>query len=594
MSENQKNTSEIWATPESNQDILARQSASVQKIIEEDPILSKNLDQITNPKEFFEKLAQNAHIFKQTDNLAAQKTFLEQSLKGLGYWQYIKDGREFGKLSDDEVGKLDIREKIAYKKWSIEHEKQKTIKTAQAADKEGEKVISEEQRLTENREKVIKTAQAADKEGEKVIELKEKNTKAWEENQKITDTLSINWKSLIDSEFQKARTDEKNPVYQDLVSKGVDPSKGEFDNILRASIILANVDALRKESSDQSKFENSIRELGKIGILYPVTSDIPSISAHIDSRFPKWESTERAKWEITRSIESGNVANLYYDGKWEKYTIIDKDGKTSKEVYMNPPRIRVIQNGFEAEEKIVPSEDTKRRIEKQDELRDIKWNTQEKIGQIRTDIYQVFRKQLPPENTEEYLKLLDNPVFRENFPTLQDNNKPIKERVESTDNLIKAYREARDTPTINKDLYDNKIRELTVVRWRLQEEQRAQSVIANIPITSSEEFENNIKANFTTLTTEPRLYNRFHRKQELLTGVIEAINNKNPQNPIQLGEKALDQSGKKRIDEEYKKIFDYLGTDNGILKSADIGTIKPKINELLQGNGEGLRKLLWN
>jgi hypothetical protein len=61
--------------------------------------------------------------------------------KGFWAWQYTKDGREFAKLSDEEVGKLDVREKIAYKKWSIANEQQKTITIGKLADKEWEKAI---------------------------------------------------------------------------------------------------------------------------------------------------------------------------------------------------------------------------------------------------------------------------------------------------------------------------------------------------------------------------------------------------------------------------------------------------------------------
>jgi hypothetical protein len=39
-------------------------------------------------------------------------------------------------LSDEEVRKLDVREKIAYKKWSIANEQQKTITIGKLADKE--------------------------------------------------------------------------------------------------------------------------------------------------------------------------------------------------------------------------------------------------------------------------------------------------------------------------------------------------------------------------------------------------------------------------------------------------------------------------
>jgi hypothetical protein len=575
MSENQKNTSEIWATPESNQDILAKQSASVQKIIEKDPILAKNLDQIINPKEFFEKLAQSAHIFEQTDNLWAQKTFLEQSLKGLEYWQYTKDGREFAKLSDEEVGKLDDADAEKYLGWLEKKENEQKQKT-----------ITEEQRLAWNKEKAIK-----------LTSILASGKEISQEVQKAKDSLSKPGQAIIESKLTQERDNPDNPINREL-AKTLSPEEikdPKYDDIRRASIMIWIVNdpkeyekfKLQGGIKDETVFLWSINKIKKLWVV-PSIVNLDNYSAHIDSRFPRGESTERAKWEIAHSIASGNVASIYYDGKWEKYTLLDKDGKTSKEVYMNPPRIRVAQNGFEAEEAIVPSEDTRKRADKENELWVIKGKTQEKIGNIAGDLTQTLRW----ENTE-YKELLQNPIFSENFPVMSSPREPNINRIESTEKLIQAYREARDTPTINKDIYDRKIQELDEVKRSLQEEIKLQWVIASLPITSSEDFENNVKANFATLSTEPRLYNRFPRAQELLTGILGEINRtRDGKNQIQIGEKVLWQSEKGNIDEAYEKVLKSIGTNKNILKSADIGTLWPKINNLLANNAQELKKLL--
>jgi hypothetical protein len=115
--------------------------------------------------------------------------------KGVGVLQYTKDGREFGKLSDDEVGKLDIRDAEKYLTW-IERK----------AYEQKQKTINEEQRLTENREKVIKTAQAADKEGEKVISEEQRLTENREE-------VISEYKKMITNFAQLHANKSAAPIY---------------------------------------------------------------------------------------------------------------------------------------------------------------------------------------------------------------------------------------------------------------------------------------------------------------------------------------------------------------------------------------------
>ncbi len=517
-------------------------------------------------------ISDNPQVFTAIDNPAVKNQLL-------GDMGIASNGMKFAdmeKMSPEERKALPFPVRIEFNKWKKEQLDQAVV------SKTNEWKILDKENLSKKDE-----WSDLDK---AIIEWQEKEKVAKNEVEKIQSTLSDTGKTLIESEFKEAKSNTNNPVYRDLISKGISPNKWDFDNILRASIVLANAEILKKESNNQDLFSNSLRELGKLGIPYPVKSDIPSISTHIDSRFPKWKSTERAKWEIAHSITSGNVASIYYDGKWEKYTLIDKDGKTSKEVYMNPPRIRVAQNGFEAEEAIVPSEDTKKRVDKQNELWVIKGKTQEKIGKIWADLYGVING-----DNSEYKDIVWNPILQKNFSTLADTSNPITERQESADKLIKIYREARDTPTINKDLYDRKIQELDEIKRWLQEEIKLQWVIASLPITSSEDFEHNVKENFTTLSTDPRLYNRFPRPQELITGILDEINRtRDTRNQIQLGEKVLWPSEKRSIDEAYEKVLKYIGTDSSILKSAEIGKMQPRITELLRNNNRELKKILAN
>ena len=95
-----------------------------------------------------------------------------------------------------------------------------------------------------------------------------------------------------------------------------------------------------------------MKALDTIGIPRAISLQIKDIQSHIDARFPKTSATETAKDEITRSMSTGNIANIYYDGKGEKYTLIDKDGKTSKEVYMSPPHVRIMRNGLTLEQEV--------------------------------------------------------------------------------------------------------------------------------------------------------------------------------------------------------------------------------------------------
>jgi len=81
MSELSQSLSDIQNNLESNQEFLSRLPSSLQN----DPIITENIDAISNKAEFLELVSVNAEIFNQTDNLSAQKTFLIQSLKGLEY-----------------------------------------------------------------------------------------------------------------------------------------------------------------------------------------------------------------------------------------------------------------------------------------------------------------------------------------------------------------------------------------------------------------------------------------------------------------------------------------------------------------------------
>ena len=98
-------------------------------------------------------------------------------------------------------------------------------------------------------------------------------------------------------------------------------------------------------------FRDSLDSIRKLGIV-STRVDTANFASHIDARFPKTSATESAKDEITRSMSTGNIANIYYDGKGEKYTLMDRNGKTSKEVYMSPPHVRIMRNGLTLEQEV--------------------------------------------------------------------------------------------------------------------------------------------------------------------------------------------------------------------------------------------------
>lgn len=67
--------------------------------------------------------------------------------KEVGARQRTKDGRRFEDLSEEDVSKLNLREKITYKKWSIEEEEKKTIAAEQRSAKYEEEIIAINQRI---------------------------------------------------------------------------------------------------------------------------------------------------------------------------------------------------------------------------------------------------------------------------------------------------------------------------------------------------------------------------------------------------------------------------------------------------------------
>jgi hypothetical protein len=577
-----------WAIPDSNQDILAKQSEKIQKIIESDLILQKNLDQIRNPKEFFQKLEENRHIFEKADNSSVQKIFLEQSLKGLEYWQYTRDGREFGKLSEEDVGKLDIREKIAHKKWSIENEKRKTIAIKKEADKEWEKAITEEQRLSWNKEKAITIAQEADKEWEKAIngkyfidQIEKKLPELSDLVKRSKDSLSSSGQSEIESQLQKAKSDPTNPVNDTLIKAWVQPedlASDKYDDMRRASIMVGIVNDPKEFAKfqqqgwikNESEFIWSINKIK--GLWLVPTKVFPSnYGDHIDSRFPKWESRERAKWEIKKSIESGSIASIYYDGKWEKYTLIDRDGKVSKEVYMNPPRTQVMRNGLSIARETVPVVKTP----EQKEQKNIEASIKNETTWLKDNPY------IWALWWSEYNELFtQSEKSKDPKDQLSYSYKWLQKKSEAINKLIKQYEsswEIAESNAMKNALIhvQSTIRKIEELAKKYEQSIKKISTGANTPIDN---FDTTARSNLEWLI-DTRFDRMWPRANDALGQIIESLNRwRDPQNMIDLT-KSLESKDR----HDLKSALTQLWGTQDVLTSGDrLPSFQNQINEALR------------
>lgn len=73
--------------------------------------------------------------------------------------------------------------------------------------------------------------------------------------------------------------------------------------------------------------------------------------------------------------------------------------------------------------------------------------------------------------------------------------------------------------------------------------------------------------------------------------VLEEVNRgRNRSNEIHVGERSWSDIDLSAIDTAYTSLFQTMGTDRGILRRSEIGTLQTKIGELLSGHAEGLRK----
>ncbi len=324
---------------------LSRQSLEVKAIVERDPILRGNLDKISNLEEFFQKLEENKHIFTQLDNPEPKKKFLEQHIKGLGHWQYASNGKKFeelASLSTEEMGKLPFAMRMEVKKW-----RQEQLDQAAIARKSGEQEIDKA-----------------------AIEMDEKLEKLKGFVQSAQESLNPEWQKFIDTQVWELRNNT-----QALTALGIpedEKNNPKYDNLIRASAILGakedpNFMIQYVKSGDRAKFDSAIKSISELSIA-PYAVSPEKVDKHIDSRFPKSDSTERAKREIRDSIESWSVRDIIYDGKWEKYTLLARDGKTMKEVYMNPPRT-VVRDGYLSIDRETPKREPSESEVRQEALR---------------------------------------------------------------------------------------------------------------------------------------------------------------------------------------------------------------------------------
>ncbi len=357
------------------------------KQIERDPRLTTLTQNPENLKALQTMFNENTQVFSALDNPVAQTKLKEHSLKWQGYWRMASNGEDFEKLallSSEEMGKLDAKIQEELEKYmdnklnktqekvvSIQKESKRLDETMASQQEEwkrlDETVVSIDRWNDEKKETVAWRDILKDLKKETVISDTDLNTWKKEKHREIVEidskleslshstsqafeSLLGSGKSHIESELLIARDDANNPVNDTLRKNGVldkDIRSEKYDDLRRASIIVSQESYLRKNGyiRDEESFNSAISEIKKLGIVPPIV-DTKNFAQHIDSRFPKTEATERAKQEIRTSIASGNIGTLYYDGKWEKYTLIDRDGKTSKEVYMDPPETRVIWNQF--------------------------------------------------------------------------------------------------------------------------------------------------------------------------------------------------------------------------------------------------------
>jgi hypothetical protein len=556
MSEQIQQTSELGSTQVEMKSIIP--SDWQWEVIGKDARLQKLSKDPAEMQRILDILTKNRDILTRTDNITEQGRIWSESLQG--YWQMTQDGRDFASLSEKDVDGLPDNDYDRYNKWLTAKKKEANVSSAQ----ELEKLTEKEKELRPAIEKIQALLSDADK--TKVSSL-------------LSDVKSGKSESPAVLELKRQWATD------------TDIQNGKYDSYISASIIIEN--AGKFEASKNPEFQKAIRDLQSLGIPTRVQPEFLAISKHIGERFEWGERTEQWVKSIRQGLSKEWYTGIYYDGNWERYTLTRFDG-AKKDIIMNkPPRESINMWGLSVEREIpqVTPDDKKRE------------QIKEKYGLHIERRTEVFKTIAPTETNKtdegEKIKTLYNQALesRNSLSTRLDAIGELK-RINTSrkEQWLKNLIETGDTEsaTTMQTKLETEMHGLNILERYYKEEGEIMNEARSLPEPQKDRFDEITSLNLSWMVNT-RLYNRFPRAQELLTGILDETNrHRDARNQIHMWEKIMDETDKRTIDEAYEKILKYLGTNRDILKSADIGTIKPKVNTLLWGNNRELKRILWN
>jgi hypothetical protein len=566
MSDIQNNS---LSTSQDSRESVSSIPQEIQEYIDRDLRLQKLSQDPTQREIILSIFSKNKAILEKSDNLSEHTRLWNESLKE--YWQLTKDGREYAKLTEKEVDELSRSEKKEYALWDKSRLNAKLLSTAQLADKEWEKAITEEQRLAENKEKAITeeqrlaenkekaitttqladkewekaitTTQLADKEWEKAITEEQKETKnkeaitqKEEELKKIQEKLpkiekavnaitsikgfSVGDKSRLSTSLKQAKSGQSdNAAVEELKKQGVQESdikSGKYDNYISASIIIEQAGQFDAYKSNPDAFKNSLKELQSLWIPVRVKPDFWSVTDHISERFASGDRANTAIASIRSGLMNKEFNGVHYDGIGEKYTLIGADGKTRKDIYMDkPPRAEIRLGGLSIGREVpnATPEDLQRQS-----IQNSYAKNYEKIGKL--DINPVA-SEVPGENekisslyktiTDIWLPSQDRITAIWDLKSLNSSRKDA--------NFKKMIDENIDPEPLNSEL-EEEVRTLDTLESLYREEGSLLEKAKTIPAPTIDTFDNDAKKTLKYLN-----YLGYDEiGQDVLDKVIESIN----------------------------------------------------------------------